>query len=57
MLIALRSRSSQSTSPSYFDRISCSPEHIFSNPSKPIYRQIRPVRATGAVVAALTELT
>src|SRR5260221_7534462 len=51
-LMALRSRSSQSTSPSYFDRISGSPEHIFSNLSKPIYRQIRPVRATGAVVAA-----
>jgi hypothetical protein len=37
-LIALRSRSSQSTSPSYLDRISGSPEHMFSNPSKPIYR-------------------
>jgi hypothetical protein len=38
MLVALRSRISQSTSPSYLDRISGSPEQIFSNPSKPIYR-------------------
>src|SRR5260221_13113486 len=51
-LMALRSRSSQSTSPSYFDRISGSPEHIFSSLSNPIYWQIRAVRGTGAVVAA-----